>query len=104
MAQYQSQLWKIAKNPEIPADACWEELESWLEIYGVDVKSQTPDDWMKAIEQIRRKVESIKNSASATRSCSAESDRQHDADSGYGASDKVSCCDLRGPPTLLPAD
>jgi hypothetical protein len=98
--KYDSVLWKIARNPEISPDACWEELETWLESYKVEIKSQNADDWVKSLDRIRRKIDGIKNSASATRSPrstrspSTESDRQPDNDSGYGPSDKVRCCDL----------
>ena len=92
--KFQSELWKIAKNPKISPDACWEELETWLEVYHVDLKSRTSEEWMKSLNEIRHKIEGIQNSAPATRSPSSESERQPDNDSGYGPSEKVSCFDL----------
>lgn len=93
-------LWRIAKNSLISQDPCWEELEFFLEENKVDPAVQKPEDWKKSFEEIRRKIESIKNSPAATaeRPSLIESERQPDntsvSDSGYH-SDKVCCCNLR---------
>lgn len=97
--EHTSLLWRIARNPLVSTDPCWEELELFLEENKVDKTVQKPEDWMKSFDEIRRKIESIKNSpaAAAEQSSSVESERQPDnaevSDSGY-QSDTVCCCDL----------
>jgi hypothetical protein len=78
-------------------------LELFLEENKVDKKVQKPEDWMKSFDEIRRKIESIKNppaaaaAAAAEQRSSIESERQPDnaevSDSGY-QSDTVCYCDL----------
>jgi len=84
-------LWRIARSPLVSSDPCWEELELFLEENKVDKTVQKPEDWMKSFDEIRRKIESIKNPpaavAAAEQPSSIESERQPDnaevSDSGY---------------------
>lgn len=93
-------LWKIARDPLVSAEPCFEELEFFLEKYGVDKTAHTPQDWTKLFEEIRRKIESINNTpaaAAAEQPSQIESEKQPDhtevSDSGY-QSDTVCNCDL----------
>jgi hypothetical protein len=97
---YTSVLWKIARDPLVSQDPCWGELEFFLEENKVDKTVQKPEDWKKSFDEIRSKIESIKNpqaAAAAERPSSIESERQPDntslSDSGY-QSDTVCYCDL----------